>query len=77
MPVPVTYGGRSPSLRQNKVFEAFVNPRPPSSINPTGGFHFRRRRDRINWRILGSIDVHRLQQEVREGTNPRRVANLG
>ncbi|KNE65132.1 hypothetical protein AMAG_19436 [Allomyces macrogynus ATCC 38327] len=28
------------------------------------GFHFRRRRDRINWRLIGAVDVTRVQREI-------------
>ncbi|KAJ1511077.1 Zinc finger protein dzip1 [Coelomomyces lativittatus] len=31
-------------------------------VNP--GFYFKRRRERINWRLLGSLDVDRIQREL-------------
>ncbi|KAI8609603.1 hypothetical protein BC830DRAFT_1149767 [Chytriomyces sp. MP71] len=41
---------------------------PDMNANLTSGFYFKRRSERLDWRLLASINVDRIQREVSEVT---------
>ncbi|KAI8848473.1 Iguana/Dzip1-like DAZ-interacting protein N-terminal-domain-containing protein [Chytridium lagenaria] len=64
-PPPSSTGGR-PHSRSNSP-----QPRPLAS-----GFYFRKRTERLDWRMLASIHVERLQREVDVETLQRVIENI-
>ncbi|KAJ3373800.1 Zinc finger protein dzip1 [Allomyces arbusculus] len=71
MPITAHAGPRPPAGRPGTTAGA-ARPRaeymqPDKDLDADDryhGFHFRRRRDRINWRLLGAVDVARVQREI-------------
>ncbi|KAJ3355300.1 Zinc finger protein dzip1 [Allomyces javanicus] len=71
MPITAHAGPRPPAGRPGATAAA-ARPRaeymhPDKDLDADEryhGFHFRRRRDRINWRQLGAVDVVRVQREI-------------
>ncbi|KAJ3008160.1 Zinc finger protein dzip1, partial [Thoreauomyces humboldtii] len=70
---------RMPLPNDHSAFLGSVKPGGPAK--PGGppvlaGFYFRRRRERLNWRLLGSMDVDQIMKEVDIGALQEIVENL-
>ncbi|KNE54236.1 hypothetical protein AMAG_00226 [Allomyces macrogynus ATCC 38327] len=69
MPMTTHAGPRPPAGRLGTTTARsrgeYMHPdKDPEADDRYHGFHFRRRRDRINWRLIGAVDVARVQREI-------------